>query len=125
MALMAADRVDPKVLEDSLRRTAAWLARRRPEISSPRPAQHQLAVKPAASTGLVKFAKALVVAVALIAGLSGAPRPVAADERPVAFIRTLGAQAVSVIRSDLPLVLKADYFDRMVRQDFDLTIPGA
>ena len=57
----------------------------------------------------------------MIAGLSVAPRPAAADEAPIAFIRTLGTQAVSVIRSAMPLPNKAYYFDHMVRQDFDLT----
>lgn len=89
--LMAADGVDPKGLEDLLRRTAARLA------------------------------KGFIVALAVIAGLSAAPRPAAADDPPTAFIRALGTQAVAVIRSDMVLPNKAYYFDRMVRQDFDLT----
>jgi len=74
-----------------------------------------------AGAGLAVLAKGFVLALAVIAGLSAPPRPAAADEPPVAFIRALGDQAVSVIRSPMPLPNKAYYFDQMVRQDFDLT----
>jgi hypothetical protein len=57
--------------------------------------------KPAIGSGLGKLAKGLAVALAVIAGVSGAPRPAAADAAPVAFIRMLGTQAVSVIRSPM------------------------
>ena len=116
-ALMAADRVDPKDIEDLLRRMAARLARRNPQDSSASLAGRE---KPA-STGLAKLTKGLVLALALIAGISATPRPAAADEVPVAFIRTLGTQAIAVINSPEPLGEKAAYFDQMVRQDFDLT----
>jgi phospholipid transport system substrate-binding protein len=57
-----------------------------------------------------------------MAGLSVVPRSAAADDMPVAFIRALGEQAVSVIRRpDIPLATKAAYFDQMVREDFDVT----
>jgi phospholipid transport system substrate-binding protein len=118
MALMAADRVDPKRLENLLRQIAGRLARRDPQNSFARLVGCE---KPAAGTGLAKFAKGVVLALAVIAGVLGTPRPAAADEAPVAFIRTLGTQAVSVIRSAAPLGAKAAYFDQMVRQDFDLT----
>jgi len=117
-ALMAADGVDPKCVEDLSRRTAAWLAQRDPQDRSTYLTQRE---KSAASTGLAVLAKGFVLALAVIAGLSVAPRPAAADEAPIAFIRTLGTQAVSVIRSAMPLPNKAYYFDQMVRQDFDLT----
>ena len=117
-ALMAADRVDPKCVEDLFRRTAAWLAQRDLQNRSTYLTRRE---KPAASTGLAVLAKGFVLALAVIAGLSVAPRPAAADEAPIAFIRTLGTQAVSVIRSAMPLPNKAYYFDQMVRQDFDLT----
>jgi len=113
LALMAADRVDPKCVEDLMRCTAARLARRDPQNRSVR-----LIDEPAPGAVL---AKGFVLALAVIAGLSAAPRPAAADEPPVAFIRALGDQAVSVIRSPMPLPNKAYYFDQMVRQDFDLT----
>ena len=98
-ALMAADRVDPKDIEDLLRRMAARLARRNPQDSSASLAGRE---KPA-STGLAKLTKGLVLALALIAGISATPRPAAADEVPVAFIRTLGTQAIAVINSPEPL----------------------
>jgi phospholipid transport system substrate-binding protein len=117
-ALMAADGVDPKCVEDLSRRTSAWLARRDLQNRSAHLTRRE---KPAASTGLAVLAKGFVLALTVIAGLSVAPRPAAADEAPIAFIRTLGTQAVSVIRSAMPLPNKAYYFDQMVRQDFDLT----
>jgi phospholipid transport system substrate-binding protein len=67
-----------------------------------------------------RFAKGLALAVAVTAGLSAAPRSAAADDAPVGFIRALGSQVVLVIRSPMSLTSKADYFERMVRQDFDL-----
>jgi phospholipid transport system substrate-binding protein len=117
-ALMAADRVDPQGLEELLRRTAAWLEQRDPRN---RPVQLTRREKPAASTGLPTLAKGFILALAVIAGVSGTPRSAAADGTPVAFIHALGDQAVSVLRSDMPLPNKAYYFDQMVRQDFDLT----
>lgn len=116
-ALMAADRVDPQSLEALVQRIAAGLARRDAQ-SSPVPLPRR--EKPTASTGLAGLAKGFVFAVAVIAGLSAAPRFAAAGDAPVAFIRALGTQAVSVIRSDMPLPNKAYYFDQMVRQDFDM-----
>jgi phospholipid transport system substrate-binding protein len=118
MALMAADRVDPKAVEDLLQRAAAALSRPDQQPGSARPDRDE---KPAAGTGFGTLAKGLALTLAVIAGLSGAPRSAAADEVPVAFIRTLGTQAVSVIRSAMPLGEKADYFSQMLRQDFDLT----
>lgn len=100
-----------------MRCTVARLARRDPQNRSVR----RIDEKPAPGAGLAVLAKGFVLALAVIAGLSAAPRPAAADEPPVAFIRALGDQAVSVIRSPMPLPNKAYYFDQMVRQDFDLT----
>ena len=62
-----------------------------------------------------------VLFLTIIAGISAAPRSVTAEEAPVAFIRTLGNQAISVIRSDMQLGTKAAYFSRMIREDFDLS----
>ena len=117
-ALMVADRVDPQGLEELLRRTAAQLAPRDPQNRS---ARFTLREKPAASTGLATLAKGFILALAMIVGLSAAPIHAAADGAPIAFIRALGDQAISVLRSDMPLTTKTAYFDRMVRQDFDLT----
>ncbi len=117
MALMVADRVDRKGFEDLLRHVGAQLVGRdQPDRAAP--SQRE---KPAVSIGLRRRAKGLVLALAVIAGFSAGVRPAAADEAPVAFIRTLGTQAVSVIRSPIPLFEKAAYFDQLVRQDFDLT----
>jgi phospholipid transport system substrate-binding protein len=118
MALMAADRVDRQGFEALLRRVADLLSRRDAQERSESLTGRE---KPAIGAVLGKLAKGLALALAVIAGVSGAPRPAAADEVPVAFIRTLGAQAVSVIRSSMPLFEKGAYFDQMVRQDFDLT----
>jgi phospholipid transport system substrate-binding protein len=116
MALMAADQVDRKGFEHLLRRVAAQLAERGTQDRAA-PSRRE----PAVSTGLRKRVGSFALALAVIAGFSAGPRPAAADEAPVAFIRTLGAQAVSVIRSPMPLFEKAAYFDQLVRQDFDLT----
>jgi phospholipid transport system substrate-binding protein len=120
-ALMAADGVDPKGLEELLQRTASRLAQDQIDRSS-RATQGQRLLKPAAGPALAPFAKSFALALAVIASLSLAPRSAAADDAPVAFIRALGEQTVSVIRRpDIPLAAKAAYFDQMVRQDFDLT----
>jgi phospholipid transport system substrate-binding protein len=93
-ALMVADRVDPQGLKELLQRASATLA---------------------------MLAKGFVLVLAVIVGLSAASASAAADGAPIAFIRALGDQAVSVLRSDMPPTTKAAYFDQMVRQDFDLT----
>jgi len=114
-ALMAADRVDQQALEGLLRRTAARLALRDPQDKSAQPARPE---NPTASKGL---AKGFVLALAVIAGLSAATRPAAAEEAPAAFIRALSTQAFAVIHSDMPFASKAAYFGQMVRQEFDVT----
>jgi phospholipid transport system substrate-binding protein len=78
-------------------------------------------MKPATDGAFALFAKRFILALAVIASVSAMARPAAADEAPVAFIGALGNQAVSVIRSDMPLASKAAYFRRMIHQDFDLT----
>ena len=83
--------------------------------------EHESAVKPVVSTGLAEFIKRLALALAVIAGLSLAPPPAAADDVSITFIRSLGDQAVSVIRSDMQLAGKAAYFRQMIDRDFDLT----
>jgi phospholipid transport system substrate-binding protein len=77
--------------------------------------------KPGFGGALVLFTRGLLLALIVVTGGLAESRPAAADEAPVAFIRTLGAQAVSVIRSDTLPVEKAAYFRRMIHQDFDLT----
>lgn len=77
--------------------------------------------KPAAGGALVVFARGLFLALIVVARGLAVSRPAAADEAPVAFIHTLGAQALSVIRSDTLPVEKAAYFRQMIHQDFELT----
>jgi len=114
-ALMAADRVDPQGLEELLQHAAARVAQHDPQNRSMPLARRNKPTAPA------MLAKGFVLILAVIAGLSAAPAPAAADGAPIAFIRALGDQAVSVLRSNMPLTTKATYFDQMVRQDFDLT----
>jgi phospholipid transport system substrate-binding protein len=118
-AVMASDRVDAKDVENLMRHTAARLLERDPQEKSARLARHE---KPTATTNLATLVKGFVLALAVITGLSAEPHRAGAEDAPVAFIRTLGTQAVSVIRSDLPIASKATYFGQLVRQDFD--VPG-
>src|SRR5215472_5731331 len=99
----------------------ADLRLRAPESNSSRAIQLETAVKPVASTAFARFAVGLALAPVVLVGASVVRRSAAADEAPVGFIRTLGEQAVSVIRSDMPLGDKADYFRQMIHRDFDLT----
>ena len=78
-------------------------------------------MKPTTNTTFALFAKRFILALTVIAAVSAMARPAAADEAPAAFIGALGNQAVSVLRSDMPLASKAAYFHRMIHQDFDLT----
>jgi phospholipid transport system substrate-binding protein len=117
-ALMTADRVDQAGLEDLLRWVAARLAVRGRQSRSASALPPGRAAETAAPR---RFVTAVALALAVIIGISSGSRAAVADETPVAFIRELGTQAVSVIRSAEPLSEKAAYFDQMVRQDFDLT----
>jgi phospholipid transport system substrate-binding protein len=70
-----------------------------------------------------RFAKGLAMAFALLTAVSAGFNSAIADDAPVAFIRALGDQALSVInRRDMSPGSKSDYFGRLIRQDFDL--PG-
>jgi phospholipid transport system substrate-binding protein len=74
------------------------------------------------SRGRVGYTKSLTVAVAMIAGLSWASPPAAADDAPSAFIGSLGQQALAVIhRPDIAVDGKTAYFRQLLRQDFDMT----
>jgi phospholipid transport system substrate-binding protein len=75
-----------------------------------------------AATTAARFAKGLAMAFALLTTVSAGFNSAIADDAPVAFIRALGDQALSVIhRPDMSLDSKSDYFSRLIRQDFDLT----
>jgi phospholipid transport system substrate-binding protein len=94
---------------------------RRQQTTSSRTAQREGVVRATASNRFA-LSKGFVLALALIAGVSAAPRPVAADDVVIAFIRDLGSQALEMIRRpDVPLSGKTAYFGELVRQDFDLT----
>jgi phospholipid transport system substrate-binding protein len=67
-----------------------------------------------------RVAKCFAAALLLMIAALMMPSPAAAEDAPVAFIRTLGNQAVGVIRSNYGLDQKAAYFNRMIREDFDL-----
>jgi len=66
-----------------------------------RPAQPKFASKPAGMVSRAQLKRGFVLAITVIAGISLMPLPAAADEAPVAFIRALGNQAVSVIHSEM------------------------
>jgi hypothetical protein len=90
------------------------------ESSSSGVTEHESAVKPAVSTTLARFVKGFAVALAVIAGVSAAPRPVAAGQSPADFISVIGADVLQEMRADVPLAQKEDYFRQMLRQDADL-----
>ena len=57
----------------------------------------------------------------LFTGLSSA-FPAAADTGPAEFVRTLGNEALGVIRADMPPAQKQAFFHQLLQQNFDL--PG-
>jgi phospholipid transport system substrate-binding protein len=77
-------------------------------------------VQSAASTGFARFARGFAIGPAIIAGVSAAARPAAADESPAGFIRILGQEALAEMRSSAPFPQKEAYFHQMLRQDFDM-----
>jgi phospholipid transport system substrate-binding protein len=77
-------------------------------------------VKPAVNTALARFVTGFALALVVIAGISAASRPVAADQTPAEFISVLGADVLQEMRADVPLAQKEDYFRKMLRQDADL-----
>jgi phospholipid transport system substrate-binding protein len=78
------------------------------------------AVKAVVSTAFARFVKGFALALAVIAGISAAPRPVAAGQTPAEFISVIGADVLQEMRADVPLAHKEDYFRQMLRQDADL-----
>jgi phospholipid transport system substrate-binding protein len=82
--------------------------------------KRESAVKPAVSTALARFVKGFALALAVIAGVSAAPRPVVAGQSPGEFISVIGADVLQEMRADVPLAQKEDYFRQMLRQDADL-----
>jgi phospholipid transport system substrate-binding protein len=82
--------------------------------------ERESAVKPAVSTALAQFVRGFALALAVIAGVSAAPRPVAAGQTPAEFISVIGADVLQEMRADVPLAQKENYFRQMLRQDADL-----
>jgi phospholipid transport system substrate-binding protein len=78
------------------------------------------AVKPVVSIAIARFVKGFALALAVIAGISAAPRPVAAGQTPAEFISVIGADVLQEMRADVPLAQKEDYFRQMLHQDADL-----
>jgi phospholipid transport system substrate-binding protein len=90
------------------------------ESSSSGVTEHESAVKAAVSTALAKFMRGFALALAVIAGISAASGPVAADETPAEFISVIGADVLQEMRSSASLDQKEAYFRQMLRQDADL-----
>jgi phospholipid transport system substrate-binding protein len=78
------------------------------------------AVKAVVSTAFARFVKGFALALAVIAGISAPPRPVAAGQTPAEFISVIGADVLQEMRADVPLAQKEDYFRQMLRHDADL-----
>jgi hypothetical protein len=60
---------------------------------------------PAPSLACARLATGLALALAVIAGISLAPRSAAANDDPIVFIPSLGGEAVSMTDSEMPLML--------------------
>lgn len=61
-------------------------------------------MKPASSAAFARLAKGLTLALAVIAGISLAPRS-AANDNPIVFMPSLGGEAVSMTDSEMPMML--------------------
>ena len=72
---------------------------------SARTTRRQGAMKPAPSLAYARLAQGLSLALAVIAGISLAPRSAAANDNPIVFIPSLGGEAVSMTDSEMPLML--------------------
>jgi phospholipid transport system substrate-binding protein len=83
-------------------------------------AEHENEVKPAFSTAFAWLVKGCALAIAVIAGVAAAPRPVAAAETPAQFIGILGTDVLAEMRSFAPMDQKEAYFRQMLDQDADL-----
>ena len=60
---------------------------------------------PAPSLAFGRLTKGLSLALAVIAGVSLAPRSAAANDNPIVFIPSLSGEAVSMTDSEMPLML--------------------
>jgi len=90
-----------------------------PERSSPFMCRGNM-VPRVAGTTFPWFARALTLALAVIAGVAASPLAIAADETSAEFIQTLGKDLIAEMSSAVSLDQKEAYFHQMLRQDFDM-----
>ena len=90
-----------------------------PDRSSP-VTRHARAVERVTGTAFPTFLRTFTLAFGLIAGAAAPSLAPAADQTPVAFISTIGNDALAEMRSTACLDQKLAYFGQMLSQDFDL-----
>jgi phospholipid transport system substrate-binding protein len=90
-----------------------------PESSSPF-TWHGSMVKRVAGTTFPRLARALALAIAVVAGAAAPPFAIAAGETSAEFIQTLGKDLLAKMNSAAPLDQKEAYFHQMLGQDFDM-----
>jgi phospholipid transport system substrate-binding protein len=90
-----------------------------PDRSSP-VTKHAPAVERVAGTAFPTFLRTFTLAFGLITGAAAPSLAPAADQTPVAFISTIGNDALAEMRSTASLDQKLAYFGQMLSQDFDL-----
>ena len=77
-------------------------------------------VKRIAGTSFPWFARALTLALTVIAGAAAPPLATAAGETSAEFIQTLGKDLLAEMSSAASLDQKEAYFHQILRQDFDM-----
>ena len=90
-----------------------------PDRSSP-VTRHARAGERVADTVFPTFLRTFTLAFGLITGAAAPSLAPAADQTPVAFISTIGNDALAEMRSTASLDQKLAYFRQMLSQDFDL-----
>jgi phospholipid transport system substrate-binding protein len=90
-----------------------------PDRSSP-VTKHARAGERVADTVFPTFLRTFTLAFGLITGAAAPSLAPAADQTPVAFISTIGNDALAEMRSTASLDQKLAYFGQMLSQDFDL-----
>jgi phospholipid transport system substrate-binding protein len=90
-----------------------------PDRSSP-VTRRARAVERVADTAFPTFLRIFTLAFGLITGAAAPSLAPATDQTPVAFISTIGNDALAEMRSTASLDQKLAYFGQMLSQDFDL-----
>jgi phospholipid transport system substrate-binding protein len=98
----------------------AGARRRDRERSSSDVTAHEHAPKRAVGAALARLIKGVAVGLALAAGVSAGPRPVAAADAPTEFISIVGTDVLQEMRSTASMDQKEAYFRQMLREDADL-----